>query len=62
MRYESYYNSLTLRYRSGFIHYATVDGVEIIRVMMDQFSPAIQVPSTRAAKILITKNENKAKV
>lgn len=49
----------TIRYKNGFIHYSSNYLGETIRVMVDEWAYSIEVKSTHAAKLLITKHEKR---
>ena len=54
------YNSfLTTCYKRGFIHSYNAGGYEVFQVQVDAYAYIVQVKSTHAAKILITKHSNK---
>lgn len=59
--YNSYRNSLTQKYKSGYIYSATIDGKEIVKYQVDSYAYVIYCKSIRAAKIAITKHNNKMK-
>jgi len=56
MRRDSF---LTTSYKCGWIHYHVASGRDIFEVQVDAYAYAIQVKSTHAAKILITKHWNR---
>lgn len=51
-----YSNSFTQRYKMGYIHSATIEGNEIVKVQVNQFAYIVYVKSIPAAKLLITKH------
>lgn len=57
----NYSNSFTISYKSGYIFGATINGNEVIKVTVDKYAYIIYVKSVHAAKILITKHDNKLK-
>jgi len=57
--YSTYSNSLTQKYRSGYIYSATIDGHDIVKFQVDSYAYIIYCKSIRAAKIAITKHANK---
>lgn len=56
MNNYKYYSSLTISYKTGYIHSAIINGTEVVRVQVDQYAYAIQVKSHHAAKVIITKH------
>ena len=58
MNNMKYSSSYTQKYNGGYIHGATIDGHEVIRVQVDAYAYPIEMKSIRAAKILITQHVN----
>lgn len=57
----NYHSSYTFKYKCGYIHGATIDGNEVVRVQVDNYAYVLQVKSVLSAKRIITKYYNKIK-
>ncbi len=57
--YNNYSNSLTQKYKSGYIYSATIDGQDVVKYQVDSYAYVIYAKSIRSAKIAITKHTNK---
>lgn len=52
----------TIKYKCGFIHLSYPDNkTEVVRMQVDPYAYSIEVKSIHAAKIMITKHDNKLK-
>jgi hypothetical protein len=51
----SYSNSLTVRYKQGWIYSSTINGTDIIKYQVDKYAYVQYAKSFRAAQIIITK-------
>lgn len=54
--YKDYNSSLTIKYKSGYIHTACFGSDTVVRVKVDAYAYPLQVKSVHAAKVLITKH------
>lgn len=51
-----------MHYKSGYIHRATIDGREVVRVQVSDNAMVRHVKSIRAAKALITKYSKQSRI
>ena len=57
----SYCNSLTQKYKSGWIYSATINGHDVVKMQVDAHAYVVYTKSIHSAKIAITKHLNKRK-
>ena len=57
----NYCNSLTQKYKCGWIYSATIDGQHVVKMQVDAHAYVVYTKSIHSAKIAITKHLNKRK-